>query len=65
MAFQVSHSLSIEILLTYLISLCDFPPHLRKTIHKIDITYYCAILLPHVDADRFRIVCDWMNWVSR
>ncbi|KAJ5648450.1 terpene synthase metal binding domain protein [Penicillium lividum] len=48
---------------SWLSVLCDFPPSLRKTVHKIDITYYCAILLPHVDADRFRTVCDWMNWV--
>ncbi|KAJ5151557.1 terpene synthase metal binding domain protein [Penicillium capsulatum] len=48
---------------SWLSDLCNFPSHFQKTVHKIDIAYYCAILLPHVDADRFRVVCDWMNWV--
>ncbi|KGO69972.1 Terpenoid synthase [Penicillium italicum] len=48
---------------SWLSDLCDFPPKLRKTVHEIDIAYYTAILIPHVDTDRFRTVCDWMNWV--
>jgi hypothetical protein len=35
----------------------------RKRIHGIDASYFCAILAPKADHDRFRLICDWTNWV--
>lgn len=49
--------------LTSLLSFCDFPADLIKRVHKCDFSYFCAIVAPYAPADRFRILCDWGNWV--
>ena len=35
----------------------------QKKISAIDFSYFCAILAPKADHDRFRLICDWGNWV--
>ena len=35
----------------------------RKKISAIDFSWFCAILAPKADHDRFRLICDWGNWV--
>jgi hypothetical protein len=35
----------------------------RKRLNGIDASYFCAILAPKADHDRFRLICDWTNWV--
>jgi hypothetical protein len=40
---------------------CDLKA--RKRLHGIDASYFCAILAPKADHDRFRLICDWTNWV--
>jgi hypothetical protein len=40
---------------------CDLKA--RKRLNGIDASYFCAILAPKADHDRFRLICDWTNWV--
>jgi hypothetical protein len=40
---------------------CDYKA--QKKISAIDFSYFCAILAPKADHDRFRLICDWGNWV--
>lgn len=35
----------------------------RKKVSAIDFSYFCAILAPKASHDRFRLICDWGNWV--
>jgi hypothetical protein len=40
---------------------CDLKA--RKRLHGIDASYFCAILAPKANHNRFRLICDWTNWV--
>ena len=35
----------------------------QAKIKAIDFSYFCAILAPYADFERFRLICDWGNWV--
>jgi hypothetical protein len=35
----------------------------QAKIKAIDFSYFCAILAPHANSERFRLICDWGNWI--
>lgn len=38
----------------------------RKTVikvHKGDLTYFAAVCAPEAEDARYRVFCDWVNWV--
>lgn len=35
----------------------------QKKIHAIDFSFFCAILAPKANYERFRLICDWGNWI--
>ncbi|GAB7336391.1 hypothetical protein MBLNU13_g09114t2 [Cladosporium sp. NU13] len=35
----------------------------QDKIKAIDFSYFCAILAPHANYERFRLICDWGNWI--
>ena len=40
---------------------CD--PKAQAKIKAIDFSYFCAVLAPHANYERFRLICDWGNWI--
>lgn len=40
---------------------CDYK--MQKKIHAIDFSYFCAVLAPKANYERFRLICDWGNWI--
>ena len=36
---------------------------MQKKIHSIDFSYFCAVLAPKANYERFRLICDWGNWI--
>ena len=47
----------------WLIEKCGFVGEERRTITKGDFSYFCAVATPKAGFERFRIFCDWVNWV--
>ncbi|QKX53798.1 uncharacterized protein TRUGW13939_00878 [Talaromyces rugulosus] len=42
---------------------CSLAPAMQKKIKKCDFSYFVAIAAPYAPATKFRIMCDWGNWV--
>ncbi|KAK2605505.1 hypothetical protein N8I77_008338 [Diaporthe amygdali] len=34
-----------------------------KKVNYCDFAYFCAIVFPHANQEKLRILCDWSNWV--
>ena len=47
----------------WLIQQCDFDERGKKTVVKGDFTYFCADAVPIAGLERYRLFCDWVNWV--
>lgn len=44
---------------------CSLGPDMQKKIRKCDFSYFIAIAAPYAPAAKFRIMCDWGNWVRK
>ncbi|MCJ1457315.1 hypothetical protein MMC28_007682 [Mycoblastus sanguinarius] len=41
-----------------------FDARMSSFIHRTDISYFCAVVIPDARAETLRTLCDWGNWVS-
>lgn len=44
---------------------CSLNPAMQKKIQKCDFSYFIAIAAPYAPVIKFRIMCDWGNWVGK
>ncbi|KAK2764359.1 hypothetical protein FQN54_009053 [Arachnomyces sp. PD_36] len=47
----------------WLIRSCGFDDRISRIIRQTDFSFFCAIVIPDVDLDGLRLLCDWGNFI--
>ncbi|PLB43914.1 terpene synthase metal binding domain protein [Aspergillus steynii IBT 23096] len=48
---------------TWLSRECSFSPKFQHTLHQLDFSYFCSVVIPLASFTKLRPLCDWGNWV--
>ena len=43
---------------------CSLSLETTRKVSACSFSYFCAVAAPHAPPERFRVLCDWGNWVS-